>query len=154
MLDRTPDDWQRWLEEFSNGDNREAWRGIMCFLRWIQIRAQNGHAIPDFLPGLEGDIYHSYLLRRLLGGKEPLPLPPPESFGKAWYELLETGRAEGVEVKPWQWAPESKIAINDGIWTILEKKSDVKMIVTYRVGGERFRLVRGEEGWLLERALQ
>ena len=115
MLERTPDDWKLWLEEFSGGNNREAWRGIMCFLRWIQIRAQNGHAIPNFLPGLEGDVYHSHLLRRLLEGKEPLAYPPPETFGKAWYELLVTGRAEGVALREWEWAPDQKIAINDGI---------------------------------------
>ena len=152
MLDRTPEDWERWLEEFSQGEHREAWRGIMCFLRWIQIRALNGHAIPNFLPGLEGDIYHSYLLRRMIEGKEPLPFPPPESYGKPWYELLETGKAEATDVKPWQWAPEVKISINEGIWTILEKLSPTEMIVTYREGGEPFRLVKRDEGtWLLER---
>jgi hypothetical protein len=155
MLDRTPDDWMRWLEEFSQGADTEAWRGIMCFLRWIQIRAQNGHAIPNFLPGLEGDIYHSLLLRRMLAGKEPLPTPPPESDGKAWYDLLETGRAENIDVKPWEWAPDVKISINQGIWTILEKRSATEFIVTYREGGEQFRLTKREDGtWLLERVIR
>lgn len=152
MLDRKIDDWQRWLEEFSKGNNEEAWRGIMCFLRWIQIRALNGHAIPNFLPALEGDLFHSELLRRMLAGKEPLRHPPPESFGQAWYELLETGRADGVEVRQWEWAPDVKIAINQGIWTILEKKSESELIVTYRQGGESFRLRQRADGsWLLER---
>jgi len=151
MLDRTLDDWNKWLEEFSHGDNSEAWRGIMCFLRWIQVRAQNGHAIPNFLPALEGDLFHSLLLRRMLGGKEPLPFPPPESFGKAWYDLIETGRAENVQVHPWEWAPDVKIAINEGIWTILEKRSETDMDVTYREGGEPFRLTREEGGtWVLK----
>ncbi|MCE9533687.1 MAG: hypothetical protein K8T89_21555 [Planctomycetes bacterium] len=151
MLDRTPEDWNRWLEEFSANIDREGWRGIQCFLRWIQVRAQNGHTVPDFLPGLEGDIFHSMLLRRLLSGKDPLPFPPPESFGKAWYELIETGQAEGVEVRPWEWAPEVKIAINQGIWTILEKTSDTDVVVTYREGGERFRLSkRGDGTWGME----
>jgi hypothetical protein len=155
MLDRNSDDWTRWLEEFSKGKDREAWRGIMCFLRWIQIRAINGHAIPNFLPGLEGDLFHSHLLRRLLEGKEPLPFPPPESYGGAWYEILESGKAEGVEVRPWEWAPDLKIAINEGIWTIVEKKSATEMLVTYREGGETFRLRRREdETWMLERFVE
>ena len=153
MLDRTTDDWTRWLEEFSQGTDREAWRGIMCFLRWIQIRAINGHAIPNFLPGLEGDVFHSHLLRRLLGGKEPLAHPPPESYGGAWYDLLETGKAEGVEVHSWEWAPDVKIAINQGIWSIVEKKNDAEFVVTYREGGEQFRLTRSQDAnWVLERA--
>ncbi len=152
MLDRSPEDWQRWLDEFSHGENREAWRGIMCFLRWIQIRAQNGHAIPNFIPGLEGDIFHSHLLRRMLEGKEPLAIPPPESYGKPWYELLETGKFEVTDVKPWQWAPEVKMSINEGIWTILDKTSTTEMTITYRAGGEPFRLVKRDEAtWLLER---
>ncbi len=152
MLERTPEDWSRWLEEFSQGNSHEAWRGIMCFLRWIQIRALNGHAIPNFLPGLEGDVFHSMLLRRMLDGKEPLQHPPPESFGKAWYELLETGRAENVEVQTWAWAPNEKIAINQGIWSILEKKSASDFVVSYRAGGEQFHLRRRDEGgWFMER---
>jgi hypothetical protein len=151
MLERTADDWKKWLEEFSQGANREAWRGIMCFLRWIQVRAQNGHTVPDFLPGLEGDIYHSHLLRRLLTGKEPLPNPPPESFGQGWYELLETGRAHNVEVRNWEWAPDVKISINQGIWTIVQKNSESDFVVSYRQGGELFNLRRQEDGaWLLE----
>lgn len=152
MLHRTPEDWQRWLDEFSKGESHEAWRGIMCFLRWIQVRAQNGHAIPNFLPGLEEDIFHSHLLRRLLAGKEPLAFPPPESFGTAWYELLETGRADNVKVRRWEWAPNAKIAVNDGIWTIVIKNSEEDYTVTYRQGGEVFRLWKNDEGiWNLER---
>src|SRR5205823_813159 len=71
MMSRTAQEWQQWLTDFSRGQNPEAWRGIMCFLRWMQIRADNGHPIPNFLPAMEGDIYHSHLLRRMLDGKEP-----------------------------------------------------------------------------------
>lgn len=152
LLDRGPDDWNRWLEQFSQGQNREAWRGIMCFLRWIQVRAQNGHAVPDFLPGIEADLFQSMLIRRLLDGKEPLPYPPPESFGQGWYELLETGHAENICVRRWDWAPDQKIAINDDVWTILEMRSKGDMTVTYREGGERFRLTqRTDGGWQMLR---
>ena len=86
------------------------------------------------------------------GGKEPLDAPPPESFGQPWYELVETGRGIATEVKPWEWAPEQKISINQGIWTILEKKSDTEYLVTYRLNPAAYRLTRRPDGtWLLER---
>ena len=152
MNRRTADDWQSWLAEFSRGENAEAWRGIMCFLRWIQIRADNGHPIPNFLPAMEGDIFHSHLLRRMLVGKDPLEAPPPESFGQPWYDLVETGRGVATEVQPWEWAPEQKISINQGIWTIVEKKSDAEYLVTYRLNPAPYRLAKqADGGWVVER---
>jgi hypothetical protein len=153
MTRRTTDEWNRWLADFSQGDQPEAWRGIMCFLRWLQIRAENGHPIPNFLPAMETDIFHSHLLRRMLAGKDPLEAPPPESFGQPWYELVETGRGVATEVKPWEWAPEQKIAVNRGIWTILEKKSDTEYLVTYRLNPTAYRLFKQADGtWLLEQS--
>lgn len=152
MKARTPEEWNRWLADNSQGVNDEAWRGIMCFLRWIQIREENGHPVPAFLVGLEGDLFHSRLIRRLLDGKEPLEQPPPEKFGQGWYELVETGRGIATEVSPWQWAPESKIAIDHDIWTIARKRGETEFLVTYRAGGEVYRLSRiDEKEWLLER---
>ncbi len=152
MNPRSADDWKRWLDELSKGENVEAWRGILCFLRWIQVRSESGHSVPSFLMGLEGDLEFSQLLRRLLAGKEPLPFPPPEANGAGWYELVEAGRAIVQDVKPWEWAPDQKIAINQGIWTILEKPSETEYIITYRPDGERYRLIKqGNADWLLER---
>lgn len=152
MNRRTADEWQAWLSEFSRGQNSEAWRGIMCFFRWIQIRAENGHPIPNFLPAMEGDIFHSHLLRRMLSGKEPLESPPPESFGQPWYELVENGHGIASEVKPWEWAPDQKISVNQGIWTIIEKKSDDEYVVNYRLNPASYRLCKQADGtWLLTR---
>ena len=153
MTRRTAEDWDRWLAEVSRGENPEAWRGIVCFLRWLQIRADQGHPAPNFLTALEGDILHSHLLRRMLAGNQPLDAPPPESFGEPWYEVVETGRGVATEVKPWEWAPDQKISVNQGIWTILEKRSDVDYLVTYRQNPAAYRLSRQADGtWLLERA--
>jgi hypothetical protein len=152
MKKRSPQEWHEWLEEFSRGDNTEAWRGIMCLLRWVEIREENGHPVPFYLRAMEGDIFHSPLLRRLLGGKEPLPAPPPEANGKPWYELIETGRGVARNVRLWEWAPELKISIDDGIWTIVEKRSETEYLVAYRQGGESYRLTKRAEGeWILER---
>ena len=153
MARRTADDWRQWLADFSRGEHPEAWRGIVCLLRWLEVKAENGHPVPNVLPAMEGDIYHSHLLRRLLAGKEPLDAPPPESFGQPWYELVETGRGVATEVKPWEWAPEQKISVNRGIWTILEKRSDDEYLVTYRLNPTAYRLARQADGaWLLERS--
>jgi hypothetical protein len=152
MTRRTAEEWTKWVEEFSAGNSTEAWRGIMCFLRWIQIRAENGHPIPNFLPAMEGDIFHSHLLRRMLSGKDPLEAPPPESFGQPWYDLVENGKGLATEVKPWEWAPDQKISVNRGIWTILEKKSESEYIVTYRLNPGSYRLSKQDDGnWSIER---
>lgn len=152
MQHRSVEEWNQWLQEFSRGQNTEAWRGIMCFLRWIQIRSENGHPIPNFLPAMEGDIFHSHLLRRMLAGKDPLEAPPPESFGEPWYELVEKGRGVAREVKPWEWAPDQKISVNQGIWTIVEKKSEDSYLVTYRLNPAVYHLSKQADGnWLLEK---
>jgi hypothetical protein len=149
---RTREEWEAWLDEFCRGSNREAWRGIMCLLRWVEIREENGHPVPPYLRAIEGDLYHSPLLRRLIDGKEPLPTPPPEHHGQPWYELLESGRGVATEVVPWRWAPDQKISIDEGIWTIVEKRSDCEYLVSYRVGGELYRLSQvADRNWLLER---
>jgi hypothetical protein len=58
-----------------------------------------------------------------------------------------------TEVKPWEWAPDQKISVNRGIWTILEKRSDTEYVVTYRQNPTAFRLSERADGtWLLERA--
>jgi hypothetical protein len=152
MIKRTPEEWDRWVQDLCQGQHSEAWRGIMCFLRWIQIREENGHPVPTFLLGIEGDLLHSRLLRRLLDKKEPFDYPPPETFGHGWYELVEQGKGLATDVRLWAWAPESKIAINQDVWTILQKVSDTEYLVTYRPDGEPFRLQQlNEKEWLLER---
>ncbi len=40
----------------------------------------------------------SDLFDRLLDNKDPLPYPPPRTFGRPWYQLIENGRSENVEV--------------------------------------------------------
>jgi hypothetical protein len=55
-------------------------------------------------------------------------------------------------VKPWDWAPDQKISVNRGIWTILEKKSDTDLVVTYRQNPDAYRLSKQADGtWRLDR---
>ena len=87
-----------------------------------------------------------------MDGKDPLDAPPPESFGEPWYELVETGRGTATEVKPWEWAPDQKISVNRGIWTILERRSDTEYVITYRHNPDTYRLSKQSDGtWLVER---
>ncbi len=152
MNTRSAAQWHQWLDELSRGSNDEAWRGIQCFFRWIEIRAQNGHAVPSFLEGLENDLRHSGLLRRLISGKEPLPEAPPESFGQPWYELIENGEAIAEDVLPWEWEPDKKLRINKGVWTISERIGNDEYIVYWRKPEELFRVAKAEGVWTIRRA--
>jgi hypothetical protein len=151
MKTRTAAEWQAWLQEMSQHQNEEAWRGILCFFRWIEIRALNGHATPSFLEGLQQDLHHSALLRRLIAGKEPLPEPPPESFGQPWYELIENGEATASEVKPWEWDPESKLSINKGVWTIQERIGETEYLVTRKGSTGLYEVAQHAEQWVIRK---
>ncbi|QVL30641.1 hypothetical protein KIH39_17505 [Telmatocola sphagniphila] len=154
MSKRSASEWELWERQLAQEGYEEAWRGIQCFFRWIEIRAENGHAVPSFLVGLEEDVKHSSLLRRLISGKEPLPEAPPESFGQPWYELIENGRAIATEVEPWEWAPEKKLTINKGVWTIVEKINEADYLVCFREPGDRFRISRERDHWLISRQIK
>jgi hypothetical protein len=148
MNHRSSTDWDAWLETIEpSASQAEAWRGIQCFFRWIELRAMNGHAVPSFLLGLEEDVKHSSLLRRLIDGKEPFPLAPPESYKQPWYELMENGQAIAREVAPWPWDAHHKLEINKGIWTILKRFSDVEYIVAYRETQVPYHLIRAGQNW-------
>jgi hypothetical protein len=74
-----------WLAANVAADNGElsqveAWRGIGCLLRWLEIVSREKSAsfvksVFDDLERLVIHVDHSSLLRRLLHGKEPLPRP-------------------------------------------------------------------------------
>ncbi|MCX7666573.1 MAG: hypothetical protein N2112_13630 [Gemmataceae bacterium] len=150
MRRRSPEEWRDWVAEFSQGQYTEAWRGIMCFLRWVQIRTDNGYPVPTNYEALEGDLYHSHLLRRMLAGKDPLLNPPPESFGYPWYELAEQGHAEPTEVRPWEYA-EDKLLINQAVWNIIEKKSDNEYILSYKADPTYYLLKKNDDKWRIIR---
>lgn len=145
----TTEFWNRWLASQSRGENAEAWRGVMCVLRWLAIREENRIPPPGRFTNLEEDITFSALLRRLIQGKEPLPEPPPESFGQPWYDLMEHGRAEAVEVNEVSWGKDSHIIINQAIWRIDQIQMGGQLIVSHREDGPRFRLKQEGGTWCL-----
>ena len=64
----------------------EEGRIINCLIRWLAIREAHGQPMPLFAVNLAADVDHSSLLRRLLSGKEPFPLPPILTDGYPDYE--------------------------------------------------------------------
>lgn len=111
-------------------------KDIDCLFRWLQIREENGISFPNNLTQLGVDVGHSALLRRLLEGKEPLPIAPPCTHSYPWYELIEDGYGYPMEV--WE-APEgffsteyqTLIIDQCACWKVLEKISDNSWIATY-----------------------
>jgi hypothetical protein len=146
-----PDFWDRWLIHHSRGVHHEAWRGVVCVLRWLAIREDNNIPPPGRFHHLEDDVVHSSLLRRLIEGKEPLPEAPPESFGQPWYELMEKGFARNLRVSELRWGRGSHLIINHGLWQVVREESPESCIVTHRRNGQPYRLKREAEEWTLQR---
>ena len=115
----------------------ECRRVLRALVRWLEIRRCWGpsHQHPLLTrtlevltdPQLLADIDHSDLLPRLLAGYEPLPIPPPTSYGYPWWELVENG--VGVSHDVWEVGPD--LVIDQYPWRILERVSDGEFIVTY-----------------------
>ena len=151
MLGTTKTEWRLWMEAISEGHHPEAWRGIMCLLRWMSIREGEGIPPPGGVQNLEDEVNHSKLLRRLLNGQEPYMGAPPESFGDPWYELLDDGAAVDIEVQVVPRYGGQQVLINHGVWTVVERYADDDMEVSYAKRQERYRLQREADEWHLRR---
>lgn len=145
------DFWHHWMMSQSHGLNTEAWRGVMCVLRWLSIREDNSIPPPGRFHHMEDDISHSALLRRLIDGKDPLPDPPPESYGQPWYELMENGQSTDVQVAELEWGNGTHLIINESLWKILRQDGPDAWYITYRRGSHLFRLQREGDGFRLVR---
>ena len=72
---------------------------------------------------LESQLLHSSLIQRLLAGKPPLPNPPPTTFSRPWYGLIENGKGDVLKLHVWEHDP-TKVMINqDDNWTVLKRHS-------------------------------
>lgn len=119
---------------------------IECLIEWLRIREREGVPFPTSLLEFVTDIDHSALLQRLAKGKEPLPAPPPLSFSYPWYELMEQGYAEPIDV----WVGDKTtnemfgyraIVINQTPWKVVEQTSDEEYILTYGENSPNYRLL-------------
>ncbi len=130
---------------------------VKCMTKWLTIREEQGHDISPQASQLKADIDHSALLKRLLSGKEPLPLPPPHSFNQPWYSLIEEGRADKVNAfiyENYQGLPLPTAVIDGFPWTLVERLSDSAFLVSYNEQASLYRLQeeRPEDnfGWSIE----
>jgi hypothetical protein len=115
-------------------------------LRWIAVAREHGRENlygPAWMPG-SIDAAKSSLLRRLLDGKEPLPVPPPRAHSYPWYEIVETGRTQLSAMfieGPYDRAEGTFIHVAQHPWKVLRTEGAGRWIVSYRDGEE----------WLLRR---
>lgn len=115
------------------------YKDVDLFLKWLAIREENGIPLPTELMSLTIDAHKSALLRRMLSGKQPFPIPPPKAFSYPWYDLIEKGWAEPFEVyEPTGWAKGitgyPALVIDQSPWLVINKISDEEWIVTYMYG--------------------
>jgi len=108
---------------------------------WLKIRGK-----PDDAQ-LCADIDHSALLARLLDGKEPLPAPPPRAFSYPWYDLIESGKGDAMEV--WRHPPNADtISINQsGQWAVIEARDDGSYRARCTTNGQVFDVTRRPDGY-------
>lgn len=72
---------------------------------------------------------HSALFKRLLEGKKALINPPPVLFSYPWYEVVESQTP--VDCLNFQENNDKTICIGHTKWEIIEKISDIHLIVTH-----------------------
>lgn len=108
-------------------------RAVDSVVRWLRIREQSGHPAPTSYSELVEAIGHSALLRRLLAGKAPLRVPPPRSFGQPWYSLVESGGAQGCELRTLKDRPGAalRVTVNEWAWEVLEQPCEGRMVIRY-----------------------
>jgi len=114
-------------------------RDIDILFKVLEIRLLNGYDIPTDFNQLKITFRKSALFRRMMEGKEPLPLPPPRSYSYPWYSLIEDGYGYPGEVwKPTSWdkcfTDYPSIVIDQTPWKLLEELGEDDWIVTYQYG--------------------
>ena len=95
---------------------------------WLTILVLEGRRYQNRLHRMSVDLDHSALLRRLLEGKPPLPVPPPSSYGYPWYELVDNGFAEPTDVRV---RSSEELSINQFPWRIRECRGPLEWLVSY-----------------------
>jgi hypothetical protein len=104
---------------------QEAHATIQMIAKWMEIRAENGlqkiDSTRDFMIQADHSLRGGLLGRMMIEGKDPLPHPPPLSFSRPWYSLIEKGKIildgdfvyAGIESK--------KLAICQHQWDIVHR---------------------------------
>lgn len=128
--------------------------------QWMQIRVENGqreiHDARDFEIQADHSLRGGLLGRLLIDGKEPLPHPPPVSFSRPWYGLIEKERTvlDGDFVGPE--LDGDRILVCQAVWKILHRVGENYVVAWHPdEDGEapwgRWKLEKIPEGWKLEK---
>lgn len=111
---------------------------IETLIRWLEIKKKYENAFPNSIDDLRINIYNSALLKRMLGGKDPFPIPPPTYYSHPWYSLIENKTADinGYDFffpELWQHKLYSFpfVMIAQFPWEVCHKYSEDKYRITY-----------------------
>lgn len=126
-----------------------------CIEQWLEIKSK----VFDETPSQQiqchfsaCDAEHSSLLARLISGREPLKFPPPRSYSYPWYNLVEQGFANNVEVN----LSAGKISINQNQtqWKVESVEHEWKYIIRCLTNNKRYVLqyknINSEYVWCLD----
>lgn len=120
---------------------------IQCLIDWLRIRESEGKSFPTSIQDLSDQIDHSALLERLMLGKGHLNEPPPLSFSRPWYQLIDEGTITADEVYFGdqfirQVFGGDTIMINQAPWRIVESIDENTYIISYGNSLSKFKLYR------------
>ena len=129
---------------------------------WLEIRTKSGFTLDHPVSAVDfvAQAQASALLPRLMGGQNPLPDPPPKSFGHPWYAIIESGLAENVLVEELDGDMArqfpGQILINRFPWLILDHAEADSYLVAWKPNGAVYWLARIKDstspmGWSLSR---
>jgi len=144
------DEAARWDDAIRQYDavfraNVERWEGrAIPDAEWAEWKHSRSRWLHSYQPGHRS----SALFKRLLEGKQALPLPPPMSFSYPWYSVIESPRSVNLMVafegergsamtlgeharrRPQVEGAIGVVQINQSLWLLLERTGD-EAIVTY-----------------------
>ena len=107
----------------------EEQRVFKCISRWLTIADRAGREMPADPGQFCINMQKSALLRRLLDGTEPFPLPPPKAYSYPWYSLLEKGEVSGyLDHSKYG---DDRLNISQSLWYIIEQLGYNHYLVQY-----------------------
>lgn len=117
-----------------NPKTDEERRVLKAVSEWVITAQRAGYKLPLDAGQFSINMEKSSLLRRLLDGKDPFPLPPPKSYSYPWYSLLDEGETSGY-LEPWEtdkiFKDKTVVVICQSPWYIKEKLGEGHYLLQY-----------------------
>ena len=135
-------------------------------IRWLEIREKSGMDFPASPDQFRITMMKSSLLQRMLSGKDPLPIPPPKSYSRPWYDLIEKGEGASLDV----WVPNSWITklynyptlyINQFAWKVLQELGPESWLITYaytsydqeKFSEDTWHIHKNDNSWIIKKII-